>query len=92
MRAIAARKLVEFTYHGRRRVVEPHDLGVHRGVTQLLAYQVRGGSKSGGIPEWRRFDVDEIGNLTLKEQSFFVPREAWIRNKPQWDYAIAAVR
>lgn len=92
VRALAARAVIEFTYHGRRRTVEPHDLGVRHGVTQLLAYQVRGGSRSGGIPEWRRFDVDDIKEIKLTGESFAAPREAWLRRKPHWDRRIAALQ
>lgn len=92
VKAIEARTLIAFDYHGRRRVVEPHDLGVIHGATQLLGYQVRGGSESGGIPEWRRFDVAEIKNLAVSVHSFPAPREAWVKSKPEWDRRIAAVR
>lgn len=91
VQAIAARKLIEFTYHGCHRVVEPHDLGIHHGVTQLLAYQVRGDSESGGIPEWRRFDIGEIHDLFVSRHTFPAPRRAWIEKKPEWDRRIAAL-
>ncbi|HET6726325.1 MAG TPA: WYL domain-containing protein [Gammaproteobacteria bacterium] len=91
VKAIEAHAIVAFNYHGRRRVVEPHDLGVLHGETQLLAYQVEGGSRSGGIPEWRRFDLDDVENLTLTGRCFGAPRRDWIRRKPRWDRRIAAV-
>lgn len=91
IRAIAARKLIDFTYHGCHRVVEPHDLGVRHNVTQLLGYQVRGDSESGGIPEWRRFDVREIRGLVVTRQTFPAPRRAWVEQKPEWDRRIAAL-
>ena len=55
--AIGARRLVRFRYHDCERLVEPHDLGIAGGVEQLLAYQIGGESRSGSLPEWRRFDV-----------------------------------
>lgn len=73
--AIATKKLVEFRYHGHRRVVEPHLLGTHEDVKQLLGFQVGGSSKSGGLPEWRRFDVEEITGFTVLSDRFEGPRE-----------------
>lgn len=91
VKAIEAHAVIAFHYHGRRRIVEPHDLGVLRGETQLLAYQVEGGSRSGGIPEWRRFDIDDIEMLHRTGRSFIAPRPEWVRRKPHWDRRIAAV-
>lgn len=89
--AIQNRKILEFTYHGFLRVVEPHILGVNRGVTQVLAYQIGGRSKSGGIPEWRRFDLHEIKNLVITNQTFSGPRDTWTGRDSDWDYKIAFI-
>ena len=51
LQAIATKKLIEFSYDGHPRRIEPHILGVNRGVTQVLGYQVGGSSSSGSIPE-----------------------------------------
>src|SRR5262245_45170478 len=68
--AIAQQRLLEFTYDGFHRVVEPYLLGSHKGRLQLLCYQVRGQSASGKIPEWRRMNVGEIAALKILEESF----------------------
>ena len=52
--------------------MEPHDLGIAGGVEQLLAYQIGGESRSGSPPEWRRFDVRDIGDLRILEETFAV--------------------
>ncbi len=44
--AIKQKHLIELVYLGKRRIVAPHDYGVHNGVIKLLGYQV-GGSSSG---------------------------------------------
>ncbi|MCV5751998.1 hypothetical protein OFN51_24555, partial [Escherichia coli] len=59
-RAIQNKLVIEFTYSNRLRVVEPHVLGVCNGNVQVLAYQIGGQSSSGGLPEWRRFDLFRI--------------------------------
>jgi hypothetical protein len=45
--AIAEKRLVSFTLHGRSRIGEPHDYGVIKGVTTLFFYQTAGESNSG---------------------------------------------
>lgn len=44
--AIAAKKVLSFTYRGLSRIVEPHVYGIQDGVAQLLGYQIRGGSST----------------------------------------------
>ncbi len=43
--AIANKHLIQFRYHGDRRVAEPHDYGIQNGTPKVLVYQRRG---SGG--------------------------------------------
>ena len=70
--AIAHRRLIQLTYSGRRRVVEPHDYGVHQRSTMLLAYQLR---ESDGVQrkagrEWRLFDVSKIEACSVLDETF----------------------
>lgn len=90
--AIAQRKLVEFTYGRHTRVVEPHVLGTHDRVLQLLAYQVGGTSSSGGLPEWRRFDVDKILNLRVLSDTFSGPRDTNPFKNSEFDVLHAVVK
>jgi len=74
--AIVNRHLIEFVYQGKHRVVEPHVLGSRRGETGLLAYQIRGESRSGGLPQWRRFVVDLISGVNVLDEGFLSRAEA----------------
>ena len=89
--AIAKRLLVEFEYRGHTRVAEPHVLGLSGGATQLLVYQVGGTSSSGGLPQWRRFDLSEASGLTVLAQSFPGARPYPSGKHSTWDFVIAVV-
>ncbi len=66
VRAIADKRLVQFTYKaGRPRVVEPHDYGIRHGVECLLGFQISGESQSGAPQGWKQFDVDQIHRLRV---------------------------
>jgi predicted DNA-binding transcriptional regulator YafY len=70
IQAIENHRLLEFEYHDRLRLVEPHILGICNGVAQLLAYQIADESQSGGLPEWRRFDVEKMQSLKITRYVF----------------------
>ena len=89
--AIANKKLLEFIYSGHPRLIEPHVLGVNGGITQVLAYQVGGSSSSGGIPEWRRFDLPKISGLRITDKSFLGRRQYPSGKHSSWDHQIAVV-
>jgi len=89
--AIQSKKVVEFMYSGHIRVVEPHVLGVKDGVTQLLGYQIGGRSSSGRIPEWRRFDIQKISGLSVRNDPFPGPRPYPSGQHSSWDRQIAIV-
>jgi predicted DNA-binding transcriptional regulator YafY len=89
--AIAHRKLLAFHYQNLPRVVEPHVLGICGGAKQLLAYQLRGQSHSGGLPEWRRFVLREIKHLTVLDETFAGPRPYPSGQHSRWDRRIAFV-
>ena len=58
-----------FRYHGKDRLVEPHDHGILNGSVQLLSWQVDGGS-SRPLPNWLLTMVNEITDLVLLDQTF----------------------
>jgi len=68
--AIEEKKLVQFEYQGYMRIAEPHIYGRKGGITKLLVYQVRGGSKSGNLPNWRRVDLTEVGQFQILSETF----------------------
>lgn len=89
--AIVEKKLIEFSYSGHQRVVEPHVLGVNDGVSQVLGYQIGGSSNSGGIPEWRRFDLPKIVGLKIMSKTFLGRRPFPSGKHSTWDHQIAVV-
>ena len=89
--AIVGKNFVELWYSGHQRIAEPHVLGVSGGVTQLLAYQTGGTSSSGGIPEWRRFDLDKISQLKVLPQLFPGKRPFPTGKHSAWDRQTAIV-
>ena len=90
--AISNKHLVEFTYHGLRRVAEPHVYGVHRGKQLLLAYQVGGASSSGGLPNWRRVDLSGISQLRVLDEHFPGARPGPSARHSKFDVVLAVVQ
>jgi hypothetical protein len=88
--AIAARRLVNFSYQGRLRKAEPHDYGINKGKTRLFCYQVGGESRSGPLPNWRLLEVPDISGLEITEESFPGPR-AVSGSHIEWDDLFASV-
>jgi len=89
--AIAQRRLIQLSYGGHLRVMEPHDYGLKNGAVMLLGYQVRGGSASpGGAKGWRLLKVEKIDACMVWETTF-----AGGRPDPQgqmdWDELFARV-
>jgi hypothetical protein len=69
--AIRKRRLLEFHYHGRLRVVAPYCHGVStRDVEVLRAIQVRGSSSSGGLGFGKLWAVGEMTDLRLLDEAF----------------------
>lgn len=89
--AIANKHLVEFSYGGHHRVAEPHVLGINGGTLQFLGYQVGGSSSSGGIPEWRRFDLSKVSGLRELPQTFPGKRPFPSGKHSSWDKQLAVV-
>lgn len=89
--AIDRLSVVRFYYRGRMRIAEPHVLGTKDGRLQILTFQVGGESSRGGLPNWRRFFVDEISHLETTGETFAGPRLTWGRHS-EFDRQIAFVR
>ena len=89
--AIKAKKVLSFTYDGLLRVAEPHVYGIHGGMAELLGYQIRGNSSSGGLPNWRRFKLHLIQNLRILDEEFPGRRSYPSGKHSEWDQQIAVV-
>jgi len=69
--AIEQRKIIEFQYDNRFRVVEPYCVGESsRGNVVLRAYQIEGESSSGNPIGWKLFDLSKLSNLTITSRKF----------------------
>ncbi len=78
--AIHDRCVLEFTYHGHPRVVEPHAYGLSRtGREMIRCYQTGGTSDSGMVPCWRPMLVGEIESLIVTEEHFVGERSGYER-------------
>jgi len=73
--AIENKKLLEYDYDGYHRITEPHVYERKDGQDAILVYQIGGGSKSGGIPNWRRMYLNEISNMTISDKTFLGRRQ-----------------
>ncbi len=90
--AINSRHVLEFTYQGLHRIAEPQVFGYYDGKKQLLGFQIGGQSRSGGLPEWRRYDVDRITGLSISDQTFSGPRPTVTGVDTNWDTIVARVK
>jgi hypothetical protein len=89
-------RIIRFAYHGKDRIVEPHDHGILNGSVQLLSWQVAGRS-SRPLPNWLLTKVEEMTDIVLLDQTFRGGRPTasgkhiecevlFIRVKPADDY------
>lgn len=87
--SIRDRKIIEFSYEGGIRVVEPHCYGLQRetGREVLLGYQTGGYTRSGGVPDWRVYDISKVSDLRITDISFLGPRSGYNPEDPQFSEA-----
>ncbi len=85
-KAIENQNLIEFTYDGCYRVVEPHTLGVSKlGKDNLSAYQTEGTSVHGEVPDWKRFTLSKIKGMSVLDETFDGPRPGYVRGDSRMD-------
>lgn len=89
--AIAGRRLIKFMLDGITRVAEPHDYGTLKGVDRVLVYQVGGGSRSGGLPDWRLVTIDKMSRLEVLDRTFAAPQETLNKRRHHWERLFASV-
>lgn len=77
---IAQQRLIRLSYSPGWRTIEPHAFGMGRRGNELLrAYQTEGASESGEHINWKLFNVDEIDQIELLEETFAGPRPGYRR-------------
>ena len=89
--AIEQKRIIRLVYHGKERVVEPHDHGVLNGAVQLLGYQVAG-SSSRPLPNWILMKVDEMVDLEMLEKTFAGGRPTPSGKHLRWDTLFIRVK
>jgi hypothetical protein len=89
--AIADRRLVSFSLHGRPRVGEPHDYGIIKGLPTLFFYQTGGESNSAPPHGWRRAVIGEISQLRVLDKQFTGSRPASSGRHIHWDEVFATI-
>jgi hypothetical protein len=87
--AIDGKRLIQLTYKGRRRIVEPHDYGEKTGTVKLFVFQRS--KESEHAVGWRFLDVSEIRDLLVLEQTFPGSRERSGQHHHSWDELYARV-
>lgn len=90
-KAIEQTRMIRLVYHGKIRVVEPHDHGILNGSVQLLAYQTAG-SSSRRLSNWILMKANEITALTLLEETFPGGRPTSTGNHIDWDKLFIRVK
>lgn len=93
--AIANARLIEFSYHGVRRVAEPHDYGIQKGTAKLLVYQRISASDSGArgrsVQGWRLLEVVKITECSVLDATFPGSRGDARQRHHSWDVVYARV-
>ena len=84
--AIEQTRLLRLRYNGKDRIVEPHDYGVHNGVVKVLTWQISGPAN------WRWFQVDQMSNVELLDQTFAGGRPAASGGHHKWDKLFLRVK
>lgn len=91
VKAIEEVRMIRLMYHGKQRILEPHDHGILNGSVQLLGWQTAG-SSSRPIPNWLLMKTDEISDLILLDEIFPGGRPTHKGEHIQWDVLFIRVR
>jgi hypothetical protein len=89
--AINGRRLVTFMLDEHRRIAEPHDYGVYKGLPRLFFYQTGGESRSEPRTGWRWAELSKISQFEIRDDRFAGPRPAPSGRHIQWDVLLATV-
>jgi len=91
VKAIEQTRMIRLMYHGKERILEPHDHGILNGSVQLLGYQTAGCS-SRPIPNWLLMKTDEISELTWLDETFLGGRPTSRGQHIQWNTLFIRVK
>jgi len=91
LKAIDEIRLLRFVFGAKERIVEPHDYGIHEGRVRLFAYQIRGESTSGPLPDWRLMDVAQISGIQILDETFGGSRSDSSQKHRKWERIFARV-
>lgn len=91
--AIPSRRLVRLRYHGKPRIVEPHDYGLRDGAARLLVYQrsVAGDPTAPATAGWRDLFVAQIEEIAVLDERFSGSRGSDHVRHIKWDTLFARV-
>jgi hypothetical protein len=89
--AIEQAHMIRLFYHGKERILEPHDHGILNGSVQLLGYQTAGKS-SRRLPNWILMKTDEIVDLEMLDRTFPGGRPTASGKHLQWDLLFIRVK
>ena len=81
-KAIKNKSIIEFSYKGHKRVVEPHCYGTLQSTNNeaLRAYQVGGYSSSRKKSPWRLYTISEMSEIVVTDNMFENPRLGYKKN------------
>lgn len=78
--AIQKKRCLSLNYGGHDRMVEPHAYGITREGNEVMRiWQTAGGSRSGKLPPWRLFRLDETSGIQLSDEIALMPRPDYRR-------------
>ncbi|HMH05049.1 MAG TPA: hypothetical protein VK579_00065, partial [Terriglobales bacterium] len=89
--AIRRRRLLQYRYRDKNRIVEPHDYGIQGGSIKLFTYQVRG-SSSEPLPNWRMMFVAGISDAHIMNESFSGGHPVPSGEHHKWEKVFARVK
>lgn len=90
--AIQQRAIVNFTYNGLLREVEPYIFGLFENNQLILSgYQVGGESASHDVPAWKTFYVNKIKHFIVSKKKFFYNNEQYNPNDHQFIQMFAKI-
>ena len=76
--AVEKMTILEFTYDGHHRIVEPHAHGISTAGNEVLrCYQIAGGSVSGTVPGWHLMKISKVINIIATDSNFSSPRPGY---------------